>query len=490
MSENNGKEKSLFANYIFNFIKTLNSVIFPILTYAYSARIIGVEGVGKINFSRSIVTYFSAIAMLGMYYYGTREAAKVRNDPDKLSQFCLEVLLINGCTTLISYVLLAVTVLLVPHLQRYDILLLICSADILLQGMGMEWLYLALEEYRYVAIRSTVFQFLALALMLIFVRDVSDLVPYAIITIVATSGSYVLNFINARKYIHPRRHTRFEIAKHIRPLLWLFAMTLSAELYTVLDTTQLGFLKDDSSVGLYSTAMKIIRTLTTLITSVGAVMIPRLSFYIGQNDRKKMADLIGRGYNYAFMFSIPTAFGVFMLSNDLILLLSGSSFVLAGPSLRILVPLLVLIPFDMATNQQLLIPTGHEKLMVRATIVGAVVDIVLNSILIPPFAEIGAVVASVIAEAAVAVVTYMNGRSLFDIKSFFRYYYQYWLAAIPIPIISILIHKLSLHMLIQMALTVLLSAATYMLLLLAMKNPYCVEAFAQAKSKLRKKKAE
>ena len=142
------KEKSLLQNYIFNLIKTLNGILFPIITFAYSSRVLGVDGVGQVNFAKSVIAYFTMLAMLGMNYYGTREAAKLRNDRERLSQFCLEMLSINGFTTIIAYILLTVSLLLIPLLQDYRNLLLICSSAIALQGMGMEWLYQAMEEYR------------------------------------------------------------------------------------------------------------------------------------------------------------------------------------------------------------------------------------------------------------------------------------------------------------------------------------------------------
>ena len=73
-------EKSISKNYFFNLIKTLCNVAFPLITFAYTSRILGADGVGKINFSKSVVTYFSMLAMLGINQYGTREAAKVRDN--------------------------------------------------------------------------------------------------------------------------------------------------------------------------------------------------------------------------------------------------------------------------------------------------------------------------------------------------------------------------------------------------------------------------
>ena len=92
--------KSLAKNYFFNLIKTLCSVLFPLITFAYSSRVLGVDGLGKVNFAKSFITYFSMIAMLGINQYGTREAAKVRDDRDLLSKFA-QAWEWNGCIRLL-----------------------------------------------------------------------------------------------------------------------------------------------------------------------------------------------------------------------------------------------------------------------------------------------------------------------------------------------------------------------------------------------------
>lgn len=205
------KEKSLLKNYVFNLVKTFSNLLFPIITFTYSARILGVEGVGKVNFAKAVITYFSMIALLGMNYYGTREAAKLRENKKQLSKFAHEMLLINGFATIVTYFLLFILMQTVPKFYEYKSLLIINSFSIALQSMGMEWLYQALEEYKYIAIRSVLFQVIALILMFFFVRDSGDIVWYAFIYMLATSGAYILNFINAKKYVDYRWYGHYEI---------------------------------------------------------------------------------------------------------------------------------------------------------------------------------------------------------------------------------------------------------------------------------------
>lgn len=483
------KANSLIYNFIFNLIKTVNSILFPIISFTYAARVLGVDGVGKVSFSKSFISYFSMIATLGMNYYGTREAAKCRDNKEELSQFSIEMLIINGFTTVSAYLLLAAMMLCVPMLRGYEALLLICSIGIILQVVGMDWLYQAMENYRYIAIRSAIFQIAALIAMFLFVRDEEDVIPYTVITLMASSGSYILNFFNARKYVRWHHHVQYNIKKHLKPLLWLFAMTVSIELYTVLDSTMLGFLKGNAAVGLYTAAIKVERMVNTLITSVGVVLIPRLSYYASHREMEKIKVLSMKAYNYLFLLSVPAAVGLFLLSDEIILLFSGSAFVSAGFTMRILTPIVLLIPFSVMTNQQIFIPMGFEKLILISTGIGAVTNFISNWFLIPLYAENGAAVATVFAEAIVAIVCFLNANRFFQMRDVLRKYVQYWAAALPIVLIVLLLKAVHLNYILHLALSVLLSTACYVVFLVLLKNPYIREALATVKTQfLRKKK--
>ena len=476
-------ERSLAKNSLFNILKTFSSIVFPVVTFAYVSRILGDSGIGQVNFTKSIISYFTMIAMLGMNYYGTREGAKLRDNPEKFSLFAQEMLIINGCTTAIAYVLLITLILTVPRLQGYEPLLLVNSLAILLQGMGMEWMYQAMEEYRYIALRSVLFQGIAFAALFLFVRKPEDVIAYAAINLLASSGSYVLNFINARKYIQFRRFDHYEIRKHLKPLLWLFAMVLSIELYTVLDSTMLGFLQGDAAVGRYTAAVKVNKMMNTLITAAGAVMIPRFSYYIHTGKRDTLRHLVVSMYNFVFMLSIPIAIGLFIFSDEIILLFSGTGFVSAGLTMRILTPIILVIPFSMVTNQQIFVPMQKERWIIQSTITGAVTNFVFNMLLIPRFAENGAAIATVLAESAVALVCFRNIGRYYNRKQIFFKYTQYWVAAAPIPIIVFLMRCISIHYVVRMCIAIPLSAICYFAILGMWKNAYLIEGFERLKKR-------
>ena len=83
--------------------------------------------------------------------------ARIRDDKEKFSKFAKEMLNINLCTTVISYLALLIFLSL-PILGNYKKLLVISSATIVFTTIGMEWLFTIKEEYAYITKRAILFR--------------------------------------------------------------------------------------------------------------------------------------------------------------------------------------------------------------------------------------------------------------------------------------------------------------------------------------------
>ncbi len=480
------KEKSITGNFIFNFIKTAMSLLFPIITFVYASRVLSVDGIGKVNFTKSISTYFVMLAQLGIMQYGAREAAKIRNDRERLSKFVHEMLLFNAGSTLGACVIFFAVLWLVPQLENYRALLLLWGISVLLNGLGMEWLYTALEEYRYMAMRSILFQLAALVLLPLLVRDSDDVLPYAGISLLAGSGVYILNFVCAGKYVSWKRFPHYQLRKHLKPVLLLFGFMLSVNLYTVLDISMLGFVSGDRAVGLYTTAEKVHKLVNSLIASLGAVLMPRLSLYIEQGRKQEFRKIALKAYKFVFFCSIPAALGLFMLAPEIIVLFSGADFAAAAKTMRVLAPIVLVIPISMLTNNQILLPMRKDNKILFSTCMGAVINISSNAVLMPLMAENGAAVGTVLAESVVMCICLHQTKKLFGFSSIFRGYWKYWVAALPIVFVYWGAKAVVRSEVMIIAVTVLLGAAFYVMLLYLEREETICEMVGRLKVILQK----
>lgn len=390
--------KSIKYNAIVNSILSVANIIFPLITFPYISRVLGVELNGKLSFASSSLTYFSLFATLGLTTYGIKACARVREDRNKLSKTVHELLMINAITTILACIALIVAILTISKFHQEWKLLFIYSWNMILNVVGMNWLYSALEQYDYITKRSIAFKFIGVVLIFIFVHHPADCYKYAIITVFANVGNNILNIIYSRKFITYKWFGSYNCIQHVEPTLAMFATYLAVNIYSSLDSVMLGFICGDYQVGIYAAAVKIRTVLTTLITSIGTVLLPRLSFYIANEKIKEFHVLIKKSYCMTIMLAIPMMAYFILAAKPSILFLSGSEYIEAATPMRILMPIMLISSLSNITGMQILIPTGGEWKFAISVTCGAIVDVIMNAFLIPQMSATGAAYGTLFAE--------------------------------------------------------------------------------------------
>lgn len=392
------KIRTVKYNYIMNSLLTLASIVFPLITFPYVSRVLGATSYGKYSFASSLISYFSMFASLGIPTYGIRVCAKVRNDEVKLKKLVGELLVINAITTLVVMIVLVASVFCIPKLQENAALILVLSINIIFNVIGVTWLYSALEQYKYITVRSVAFKIVSLVLTFFLIKNENNYIEYAVIAVIAGSGSYIFNFIKARKYISFKHVTLQGLKSHCKLILVLFAASIAASIYTNLDTVMIGFMSTDIDVGYYTAAVKIKNILLSFISSLGSVLLPRMSYYYSINDQKSINSTLNKSMHYTLLIALPLTLFFMIMAKDSVLFLSGSDYSGAIVPMIIIMPTLFLVGLAQITANQMLIPQGHEQIFLYSTCLGAIIDLVLNFILIPSYGSAGAAIGTVGAE--------------------------------------------------------------------------------------------
>ena len=406
------KEKSVKFNFIMNMVLTMSNFIFPLITFPYVSRILLPIGTGKVAFATSIVTYFSMFAQLGIPTYGIRVCAQVRDDKEKLSRTVQELLGISIWTTAAAYLLFFIGFWTVPRMRADKTLFLIVSTMIFFNSIGMEWLYKGLEEYSYITIRSIIVKIISVGAMFLLVKSKEDYVIYGGISIFASSASNVLNFINAHKYVSLRPTGKYNFRQHMKPIMIFFAMSCATTVYTNLDTVMLGFIKTDEDVVYYNAAVKIKGILVSIITSLGTVLLPRASYYIEHNLKREFEEITKKAINFVCVAALPMMVYFILYAREGIYFLSGDTYGGSVLPMQILMPTLFFIGLTNIMGIQVMVPLGKEKWVLYSVTLGAIVDMLINAVLIPGMASSGAAIGTLIAEAAVLVYQYWKLKDL------------------------------------------------------------------------------
>lgn len=482
------KQKSLKLNFIMNSILTMSSFVFPIITFPYVSRTLLAEGVGRVSFATSVISYFLMIAQLGIPTYGVRVCAQVRDNKELLSKTVHEIFFINIFMTIISYCALIVMVIAVPRFSSDKMLYFIVSFNILFNTIGMEWLFKALEQYSYITIRSIIFKFIALLGMLLLIHQPDDYYVYAGLTIFASSGSSILNFIRVGKYISFHKFENYDLKKHMKGILIFFSMSCATTIYTNLDSVMLGFMMTDTDVGYYVTSIKIKNILASVVSSLGVVLLPRMSYYIQNNMKTEFEAIIKKAINFVFVVSCPLVVYFTLFSKECVLFLAGNGFENSILPMQIIMPTLLFIGLTNIMGIQVLVPLGQEKKVLYSEIVGAFVDFVFNLIFIPIYGCAGAAMGTLLAEVSVFVFQFFVLKS--SIKDSFKSvsYVKIITALIISVIVSIWAKLLPFGDFLILVISALCYFVAYGVVLLLLREKFVVSTIKPYIERLRKKK--
>ncbi len=403
--------KSLKLNMFLNSVRGIMSMVFPLITFPYVSRILGVENLGRYNYANSIVSYFGLLAGLGITNYSVREGAALRQDRNKLNHFADEMFTFNIISTVIAYLLLVI-ILLAPDMSRYRSLLFILSFQVILKTIGIEWIYTIYEDFLYITVRSIVFQLLSLMLLFIFVHTRNDINIYACITVLAGAGSSIMNYVHAKKLVTIRLINRINWKKHFRPVFIMFAMALTVSIYVNSDITVLGILCGDRVVGIYSVSTKIYSIIKNILSTIIVVSIPRLSALYGTGELNEFRTTALDIYRTLITVLMPAITGIIILSKPIVLLISGEEYIEAALSLEILGIALLFCMAAWFWGQCILVPMKKENEVFKATVISACLNLIMNFILIPLWQEKAAALTTVIAEGCTYVWSLLKGRRM------------------------------------------------------------------------------
>lgn len=392
------KIKSLKFNMVLNAIKSIMEIIFPLITFPYASKVLGVDNIGKYNFCASIISYFVMLSELGTVTYAIREGAAMRTESNKLNNFVSQMFSMRVYFMILSCIFLFVLIAFNPTCFNNRVILYIMSLNIIFNTIGVDWIFSIFEDYSYITVISIILRIFSVILLFVFVRKPSDIIIYTVVGISSKVVGGIINFLKAKKYCKITFTLNVDWRKHFKPILILFGMNIAISIYVSLDTTMLGFLCDDYTVGIYTVSSKIYSIVKTLLSSILVVSIPRLSSLLKNDDKLIFSSTAEKIYKMLLTVLMPSIFGVFLLKRQIIFLISSKEFITATSSLSILCMALLFCMGSWFWAQCVLIPLRKEKDVLWITVVSAIVNLILNFILIPFGKENAAAFTTLISE--------------------------------------------------------------------------------------------
>ena len=409
--------KSIQKNLVYQIIYEVLVLILPLITSPYIARRIGAEGLGQYSYSYSVAFYFVLFSMLGIKNYGNRVIAQNKENQEELNQTFSSILVVH---ILISLICCGFYTAYVLWLNSDQIYAAIQFAYVLSGLFDISWFYFGIEKFKLTVITSGVVKLLNVVCIFAFVRNEDDLWKYCSIMAVGMLLSQVLLWIPLKRYVSFVKPHLSQMFAHVKPLVVLFIPAVAISLYKYMDKIMIGTLSSKIQLGLYENAEKIINVPTSIIGAFGTVMLPKMSYLAAKDDKQGANRYIMLSMKYVMCLAFALTFGVAAVGQIFAPLFWGDSFADAGPLIMGLALTVPFISFANVVRTQYLIPQSKDTEYTVSVIAGAVVNLIINGMLIPSFGAMGATIGTIAAEMLVCIIQTISVRRQLPIKTYCR----------------------------------------------------------------------
>ena len=411
------KKASIKKNFLYQMVYEILILILPFVTSPYIARVIGVGGLGTYSYSYSVAFYFVLFSMLGLKNHGNREIAQKRDDVNSLNQTFSDLFAVHA---IVSVFVLIVYVIYVLMLKEDQIYAVIQIAFVLSGFFDISWLYFGIEKFKLTVTISSITKILNVICIFAFIRTKDDLWIYCLIMALGMLFSQLALWVPLRKYVHFVKPDFAGMRNHIKPILILFIPAVAVSVYRYMDKIMLGLLSDNIQLGYYENAEKVVNIPITVITAFGTVMLPKMSNLAIKDNAREVRRYISLSMQFVMCLALALTFGLLSVAPVFAPVFWGEEFTFSGTLIMGLSFTIPFISFANVIRTQYLIPNKKDKEYLFSVIAGAVINLIINLILIPIYGSIGAMIGTIAAEITVCLIQTLVVKKKLPIISYLK----------------------------------------------------------------------
>ena len=398
----------VIKNYLYNLSYQILTIILPIITVPYVTRIFTSEDLGSYGFYYSIVSYFSLFAMLGIGIYGTKQIAAARD----VSSTFWNIYAIQLIASLLALFVYVITLVSIPKMS--GMVPIILGIVLLTKMIDISWLFTGKEDFKKITLRNTMVKVAGVISIFTFIKSSEDLYLYIFLIVIFDFLGQFVMWIPAKKFIkRPSFDTKI-IKKNLHPIVLLFLPQVAISLYVVLDRTLLGLLGSYSDVGIYEQGQKLTSILLTVVSSLGAVMLPRVANLLSERKEKEAQNMVRFSFILYNLIIFPMICGLIAINEVFVKLFLGQNFQDVKYVLYIIVFNIMFIGWTNILGYQVLVVRNKNKEFMLSTTIPAIVSVAVNITVIPFFGYIGASITSVVVEFLVFAIQWYYSRNIIN----------------------------------------------------------------------------
>lgn len=481
------KKNTLFKNTIYKSMLSMVNIVVPLVIGPYIMRLLDVDLYGLYNRVFADFQMFLAFASFGVYTLGVREISKIRNDKEKVSKLFTNLFVISFLSNMLVLIIYLIFSL-ITSTGLARVLYLVMSIQIIANVFYVEFVNEALENYKFITIKSIIVKIIYFLAILLAVRNPHDIVIYAVIVSLTNFLNNIISFIYAKHRIS-FDFSKIQIKKYIKPLIAVLVITNADLLYSQLDRVMLGRYVSGVSVTVYYTAYYLISTLSAIPYSIINVSIPRLSYLLKNEGKEIYEEKLNNSISSLIFIIVPMCLGVFVLSKEAIILYAGKKYLMAIVPLMIACITRIFISLESVMNNLVMYPNNREDRILKVSLTCGISNLIINYLLVlfKIFSPLTALATTGLVELTIFIIhyTYARKKMNIDVKVFSKKNMTYILLSLLFIPISLIIRSLKLNFYINIIVIVIICSLMYFIVLYIKKDNNLLFILDKFKGKLK-----
>lgn len=413
-------------NYFYNVIYQLFILIIPLITVPYLSRILGASKLGIYSYINSFSSIVSTISLLGIYNYGSRQIAYVRDDKNEQTFVFWEIVVLRIIFCIIGSFIYFITIK-----NSYYLYFVLYYPWMLSNYLDFSWFFVGQENMKITVIKNFIAKIIGVVGIFIFVKDKNDLDIYILLLSLSSLIANILIIPQLKGYIGNFKLRKNEMLKHLRGSILLFLPQIASLLYLQVDKVMIEIITSATDqLSFYDQAEKIVKIPMTLVTVISTVMMPRLANEFKKGNTQKIESYIIEGGIISLLLCIPMTFGIALIANKFVPWYLGKEYLPTITALIVICPIIISNTLTGISGSQYFVATNKNNILIKSNIIGAITNLVVNIICIPFLGYIGAAIGTVVASYIIVFYQFYYLNKCIKIKQLLIKSYKYLIYSI------------------------------------------------------------
>ena len=404
---NTEDKKRLASNFFSLSVLQIFSYVLPLLTLPYLVRVLGVETFGLIAFATAFIIFFNILVDYGFNLSATREVSIHRENKDKITEIYSSVLAIKFILIFVSLIILSFIVFTFEKFSSHSILYFITFISVIGQALFPIWYFQGMERMKYITIINIFSKVVFTIAIFVFVQEQSD---YYLVPLLTSVGFLVAGiwslYLVKKEFDVSFSFQKVETIKHYLVDGWhVFLSQFQISLFSSSNIIILGLFINNTAVGYYSAAERIMRAVAGLNVPVTGTIFPRISNLMKINRTKAIFELrkilkVG-GVIYTFVAMLIIIFAKEII--ELIYSQNSSDSIL-------LLQIMAIVPLTIFLNNifgtQIMLNMNKEKEFFLVLFWGGILNLLICSVLTYFYSFLGTTIALLVVEVFIMLYMY------------------------------------------------------------------------------------